>query len=136
MDTVTKEQRSWNMGKIRSEDTTPEIVVRSFLFRHGFRYRLHVKTLPGKPDIVLRKYRTVIDVRGCFWHRHKFCRYASTPQSHQEYWLPKFERNIKRDVETEHLLKMQGWNVIILWECQIKNEKYKDLLAPLLASKF
>lgn len=136
MDTVSKEQRSWNMRRIRSIDTKPELIVRSFLFQNGFRFRLHVKILPGKPDIVLKKYKTVIEIRGCFWHRHKSCKKASTPQSRQDYWLPKFERNIKRDAETEQFLKSLGWTVIILWECQVKSGKYQKLLAPLLASKF
>ena len=119
MDHLSPDRRSWNMSRIRSKDTTPERVVRSFLHRHGFRFRLHVKDLPGTPDIVLPKYKTVIDVRGCYWHRHPGCRFATNPSAHAEFWQHKFARTVARDMRTEQELKALGWNVIVLWECEV-----------------
>ena len=128
MDHLTPEKRSWNMSRIKSKDTTPERVVRSFLHRNGFRFRLHVKDFPGKPDIVLPKYRTVIEVRGCFWHRHKGCKIATDPSTNSEFWQKKFAENVARDQRTEKELKALGWNVIILWECEVENKTFQDLL--------
>ena len=128
LDTISKEHRSWNMSRIRSNDTTPELAVRSFLFRHGFRFRLHVKSLPGHPDIVLPKYKTVIEVRGCFWHRHPGCRQATTPSTNAEFWQEKFKRNVERDRNTEKLLKELGWNLIVVWECELKKDERLNLL--------
>jgi len=116
------------MQSVRSNDTTPELAVRSFLFRHGFRFRLHVKSLPGHPDIVLPKYKTVIEVRGCFWHRHPGCRQATTPSTNAEFWQEKFKRNVERDRNTEKLLKELGWNLIVVWECELKNDERLNLL--------
>ena len=116
------------MSRIRSNDTKPELVVRSFLFRHGFRFRLHVKNLPGHPDIVLPKYKTVIEVRGCFWHRHPGCRQATTPSSNVEFWQEKFSRNIERDKKTEKQLKELGWHLIVIWECELKKECFLEIL--------
>lgn len=121
MDTLTPEHRSWNMSRVHSENTKPEMVVRSFLHSQGFRYALHDKRLPGKPDIVLPKHKTVIEVRGCFWHRHAGCKIATTPSSNVEFWQNKFKRNLERDKENEAELKKLGWNVIIVWECEIKS---------------
>ena len=128
MDCLTKEQRSWNMGQIHCKDTRPEMIVRSFLFRHGFRFRLHVKNLPGHPDIVLPKHRTVVEVRGCFWHRHPGCRQATTPSTNAEFWQEKFKRNVERDGNTEKQLKELGWNLIVVWECELKKEGFLDTL--------
>jgi len=121
MDTVSKEVRSRNMSAIRSKNTNPETVVRSLLFALGYRYRLHRKDLPGKPDIVLKKHNTVIFVHGCFWHHHRNCKRANWPKSNQEYWIPKIQRNVKRDRSHNSKLKKQGWKVLVIWECQIKN---------------
>lgn len=118
MDSLSKEHRSWNMSRIRSTNTKPEMLVRSFLHRNGFRFRLHVKDLPGHPDIVLPKYKTVIEVRGCFWHRHRGCKYATTPSSNTEFWQTKFNQNIKRDRNHAKELNALGWNVIVIWECE------------------
>lgn len=118
MDHLTPEKRSWNMSRIKSKDTTPERIVRSFLHRNGFRFRLHVKDLPGKPDIVLPKYKTVIEVRGCFWHRHPGCKSATNPSSNVDFWQKKFAANVSRDERTEQELKKLGWNVIVVWECE------------------
>lgn len=120
VDHLTKELRSWNMSRIRSADTNPEIVMRSLLHRLGYRFRLHRKDLPGKPDIVLPKFKTVIFVHGCFWHRHKGCKRCTTPTTNQEYWLPKFERNMLKDIENRSKLRKLGWRSIIIWECEIK----------------
>jgi|TARA_B100001971_G_C17878675_1_gene376939 DNA mismatch endonuclease (patch repair protein) len=109
------------MSAIRSKNTKPEAVVRSLLFALGYRYRLHRKDLPGKPDIVLKKHNTIIFVHGCFWHHHKNCRRANWPKSNQEYWLPKIQRNIERDKIHIRKLKKEGWEVLVIWECQIKN---------------
>ncbi len=126
MDVVSKEKRSWNMSRIRSKDTAPELTVRSLLHRNGFRFRLHVKDLPGKPDIVLPKYKTVIEVRGCFWHRHPGCKIATTPSTNTEFWQKKFARNVARDKENEEKLKQLSWNVIVIWSCFLKVKKLSE----------
>lgn len=117
VDTRTPEQRSRNMAAIKSRDTRPEIAVRRLLHSLGFRFRLHRNDLPGRPDIVLSKYRTVIFVNGCFWHQHSGCVRATMPQSRQYYWRAKLERNVERDRENISKLKRDGWNVIVVWEC-------------------
>ena len=123
MDTITHEQRSHLMSQIRAKDTKPELVVRSFLHRNGFRFRLHVKSLPGTPDIVLPKYKTVIDVRGCFWHRHPGCSKTTTPTSNIAFWAEKFQRNIARDRRNDLALQELGWQVIVIWECQLRDDE-------------
>ena len=128
MDRLTPEKRSWNMSRIKSKDTTPERIVRSFLHRNGFRFRLHVKDLPGKPDIVLPKYKTVIEVRGCYWHRHEGCKDATTPSTNTEFWKNKFAATVARDKRTEQELKASGWKLIVLWECEIINKTFPKLL--------
>ncbi|WP_245418739.1 DNA mismatch endonuclease Vsr [Mesorhizobium sp. WSM3864] len=106
------------MGSIRSADTTPERTVRRILHRLGFRFRLHRRDLPGTPDLVLPKYRTVIFVHGCFWHQHAGCRFAKLPASNQEYWLPKLARNVQRDTDAKQKLQQAGWRVVEIWECE------------------
>ena len=118
-DNHSKEIRSMNMSHIRSKNTKPEEMVRKYLFAQGFRYRKNVKTLPGCPDIVLSKYKTVIFVNGCFWHKHDCPRFV-WPSSNQEYWIPKISANVERDKRNQSALRDAGWNVIILWECQLK----------------
>ena len=122
------EQRSRNMSAIKSKNTKPEIAVRKLLHSMGYRFRLHRKDLPGSPDIVLPKYKTVIFVHGCFWHRHENCKYASIPKTRSEFWDSKFEGNIKRDkINQTNLIKL-GWKIIIVWECDLKKTHYlKDL---------
>lgn len=120
MDKLTKEQRHRCMASIRGKDTKPEILVRRFLFSRGFRYRLNHPRLPGHPDIVLRKYRTVIFVNGCFWHGHEGCKYYVVPKSNTEFWTAKIERNRTRDKEVQHKLAAMGWHCITVWECQLK----------------
>jgi DNA mismatch endonuclease (patch repair protein) len=117
-----RKQRSWNMSRVRSRDTGPEKCVRSWLWKQGFRFRKNVRQLPGCPDIVLPKYKTVIDVRGCFWHRHPNCPVATMPKSNSAFWWKKFNRNVNRDVETERALTALGWRVIVVWECELAND--------------
>lgn len=124
MDRLSPEKRRWNMGRIHSKNTKPEMLVRSFLHRAGFRFRLHVKNLPGKPDIVLPKYVTVIEVRGCFWHRHEGCKIATTPKSNIEFWQEKFKRNTERDRQTEAALEKLGWHLIVVWGCELKKDGF------------
>ena len=121
MDIISKEKRSWNMSRIRSKDTKPEMIVRSLLHRMGYRFRLHDKGLPGKPDIVLPKYKTVIFVHGCFWHRHLKCKYAYTPKSKIDFWEKKFADNISRFKIVKKKLEHLNWNVFVIWECEIKS---------------
>jgi DNA mismatch endonuclease (patch repair protein) len=130
MDIISKEKRSWNMSRIRSKDTKPEMIVRSLLHRMGYRFRLHVKDLPGKPDIVLPKYKTVIFVHGCFWHQHKNCKYAYKPQSRINFWEEKLSSNADRDKKIHSELKTLGWNVIVIWECELsKQDSFVNKLA-------
>lgn len=125
VDKLTKEERSRNMSRITGKNTKPEILLRSLLHRQGFRFRLHDEQLPGKPDIVLPRYRTVIFVNGCFWHRHKNCKFAYTPKSRKEFWLKKFERTVKRDQEKQEALINMGWQVIVAWECELNKQREK-----------
>jgi DNA mismatch endonuclease, patch repair protein len=133
MDVHEPEVRSYNMSRIRSKDTKPEMLVRKFLFSHGFRYRLHVKTLPGKPDIVLPKYKTVIFVHGCFWHGHKGCKYFVVPKTRKEWWVNKIARNKQNDKESLKALRNSQWKVITIWECDLKPAKALSTLSNLLA---
>ena len=118
------ERRSRNMSAIKSKNTKPEIAVRKLLHSMGYRFRLHRKDLPGSPDIVLPKYKTVIFVHGCFWHRHQNCKYASTPKTRQEFWNKKFNENINRDKINQENLSSKGWKIIIVWECEIKDQDF------------
>ena len=111
------------MSAIKSKNTKPEIAVRKLLHSMGYRFRLHRKDLPGSPDIVLPKYKTVIFVHGCFWHRHENCKYASTPKTRKEFWNKKFNDNILRDKKNLEILSSLGWKIIIIWECEIRNKK-------------
>lgn len=118
-DSISTEKRSWNMARIKSKNTQIELAVRKYLFARGFRYRLHVRNLPGKPDLVLKKYKTVIFVHGCYWHQHAGCKYATTPKTRIEFWKNKFQANIRNDSKNTELLEQMGWKVLIVWECQI-----------------
>ena len=120
-DILNKEKRSWNMSRIRSGNTKPEIAVRRTLHVLGYRFRLHRKDLPGKPDIVLPKYKTVIFVHGCFWHRHENCRYSYNPKSRTKFWQDKFAANIERDKRSAADLKMLGWRQLVIWECETRD---------------
>lgn len=118
MDKLSPERRSENMRRIRSTDTSPEIVVRRLVHGMGFRYRLHVARLPGKPDLVFPRLRRIIEVRGCFWHQHRGCVDSHIPKSRAEYWRPKLKRNQRRDRDNEKALRAVGWNVLTVWECE------------------
>lgn len=119
VDVVDKATRSRMMAGIRGKDTKPELLVRSYLHRNGLRYRLHVKELPGKPDIVLPKYRTVVFVHGCFWHQHLGCKYAVMPGNNRTFWKKKLEGNTERDQKNKKSLKREGWRPLTIWECQL-----------------
>lgn len=123
-DRFTKEERSKVMSHIRSVNTKPEVALRRALWRRGFRYRLNVKILPGSPDIVLPKHRTVVFVHGCFWHAHKGCKIYHLPQTNTEFWLAKLTRNQERDQEVWRQLEGKGWSVVIVWECELMKAKF------------
>jgi DNA mismatch endonuclease (patch repair protein) len=136
-DVVTPEERSSNMSKIKGKDTKPEMIVRSTCHDLGLRYRLHRKDLPGTPDIVFPKHRLCLFVHGCFWHRHPGCKYAYTPKSRLDFWLPKLAKNVERDTKAQQELEAAGWRVWIIWECQTKNidalrSEIKKMIGPKL----
>ncbi len=126
------EIRSYNMSQIKGKDTTPEIIVRKYLHANRFRFRLHSKDLPGKPDIVLRKYNTVIFINGCFWHGHEGCKYFVIPKTRTQWWLDKINRNRAKDIENFQHLKKRGWRIITIWECELKKERYLNTLEALI----
>ena len=121
MDTLSPEKRSWNMSRIRSKDTKPEVVVRSLLHGMGYRFRLHRRDLPGRPDIVLPKYRTAVFVNGCFWHRHEGCRYAFFPKTRVDFWMAKFQDTVERDHRQREELRNLDWRVVTIWECETRD---------------
>ena len=122
MDKLSPEQRSKNMAAVKGKNTTPEIRVRRMLHKMGYRFRLHRKDLPGKPDIVLPRYRLCIFVHGCFWHQHPGCKRATIPDSNREFWVKKFQGTLERDEHAKKELAAQGWHICIIWECETKNE--------------
>ena len=132
-DNHTPEERSYNMSRIRSKDTKPEERVRKFLFAQGFRYRKNVRSLPGCPDIVLPKYKTVIFVQGCFWHMHDCGRFR-WPASNQEYWEKKIRRNVERDVVNKQKLESMGWKVLIVWECELKEKNIDETMKAIIST--
>ncbi|WP_290697898.1 very short patch repair endonuclease [Amphritea sp.] len=121
--------RSKNMAAIKGKDTKPEIAVRKFLYANGLRYRLHRKDLAGKPDITSFKYKTVVFVNGCYWHRHKGCKFSTMPKSNTEFWVTKFQGTVARDMRNYAVLKDNGWNVIVIWECEVNNRSYEEWVA-------
>lgn len=127
-DRLTPEQRRLCMKQIRCKDTKPERLVRRWLWEHGYRYRLNVKSVPGKPDIVLRKYRTALFVNGCFWHGHEGCSKYVVPKSNTEFWISKIGRNRERDLEEYNSLNEAGWLVIVIWECQLKKSNIEETM--------
>lgn len=131
-DVHNKKTRSYNMSQIKGKDTKPELLVRKFLFANGFRYRLHDKKLPGKPDIVLAKYKTVIFVNGCFWHGHENCKYFVVPKTRTEWWLTKIKGNITNDKKKQLTLQEMGWKVLHVWECELKSVKVDKTLDKML----
>ncbi|MCC8361015.1 very short patch repair endonuclease [Salinimicrobium sediminilitoris] len=133
-DVHDKTIRSYNMSRIRSKDTKPEILVRKYLFSRGLRYRLNSSSLPGKPDLVFHKYKTVIFVNGCFWHGHQECKYFKLPQTRQEWWKNKIYKTIERDKKNLAKLKNDGWKVLVVWECQLKKDIRSETLTSLYDS--
>ena len=131
-DFQTSPQRHANMAAIHGKDTKPEMIVRRYLWGHGYRYRLNHPRLPGKPDIVMRKYRTCIFVNGCFWHGHEGCRYYSIPKTNTEFWVNKVKRNKERDVKVQHELAAMGWHSITIWECELKPKVREKTLMSLV----
>ena len=132
MDKLSLQQRHNNMAAIHGKDTKPEMIVRRYLWGHGYRYRLNHPRLPGKPDIVMRKYRTCIFVNGCFWHGHEGCRYYSIPKTNTEFWVNKVKRNKERDVKVQHELAAMGWHSITIWECELKPKVREKTLMSLV----
>ncbi len=131
-DVHTPKQRSYNMSCIHGKDTKPEELVRKYLFSKGFRYRKNDARLPGKPDVVLPKYKTVIFINGCFWHKHEGCKYFVWPQNNAEFWRNKILSNVSRDQKNYKLLSDMGWSVIVIWECELKKEKRETTLQNLV----
>jgi len=133
-DHVSQKQRSRNMAAVRSSDTMPEKTVRSILHGLGLRFRLHQKDLPGKPDIVLKRHSTVVFVHGCFWHGHN-CPRGKAPTTRPEFWIPKLRRNYERDVDNAKRLRVQGWHVLTVWECELRNlDRLKKRLAEVFGA--
>lgn len=135
MDIYTEEKRSEVMSKVRSKNTNPELIVRQLIFGMGYRYRLHVASLPGKPDIVMGKRRKIIDVRGCFWHAHEGCKHAALPKTRTDFWAAKIACNRERDKKNLDCLNESGWDVLIVWQCELKNldalkSKLKEFIDP------
>lgn len=126
-DIVDKKTRSRMMAGIRGKNTKPELEVRRYLHRSGLRYRLHDRNLPGKPDLVFPKFKTVVEVRGCFWHRHEGCSKAYIPKSNQKFWIEKFEGNVERDNRNDRKLEGLGWRVIVIWECEVSETSLRSL---------
>lgn len=127
-DNLSKEVRSYNMRQIKAKNTKPEILVRKFLFSKGYRYRIHDKKLPGKPDIVLPKYKIVILINGCFWHGHEGCGYYILPKTNTDWWVAKIEKNKLRDVENQTKLLNKGWNILTIFECDLKSSNRLETL--------
>lgn len=134
-DNLTPSNRSYNMSRIRNKDTKPEETVRKYLFSQGFRYRKNDKRYPGRPDIVLPKYNTVIFINGCFWHKHESCSYFVWPKSNEEFWKKKIQSNVERDRQVYSQLHQMGWKVIVIWECEIRTKPKQGMRLPLLVNE-
>lgn len=135
MDTLTPQQRSERMSRVKGKDTRPEMVVRRLVHALGFRYRLHVGTLPGKPDLVFPRLKRIIFVHGCFWHRHGRCPFTRLPKSRLDFWMKKLEDNHRRDSRNQRKLRKEGWRVLVVWECQLNDgEKLKERILSFMGS--
>ncbi|TCW63390.1 DNA mismatch endonuclease Vsr [Burkholderia sp. SRS-25] len=135
VDFLSRKERSERMARIRGKNTFPELTLRKILHRMGFRYRLHNEKLPGKPDIVLPRYRSVVFVHGCFWHRHEGCRIATLPKSNTQFWVEKFERNVARDARVKVELERLGWRIFIVWECELSSTDKASKVGEYLAKE-
>ncbi|QDF95364.1 very short patch repair endonuclease [Azoarcus sp. DD4] len=136
IDTRTKEERSEIMSMVHSKDTKPELLIRRLIYGMGFRYRLHCKELPGKPDIVMIGRKKIIDVRGCFWHGHEGCKYGRLPKSREDFWKAKIDRNRERDSKNQRMLNEAGWQVFVVWQCELKDiETLKTRLHEFIEAK-
>ena len=133
-DVLSEEQRRRCMSHIKSKNTKPEVLVRRYLFAHGFRFRLHRKDLPGNPDIVLPKYKTAIFINGCFWHGHSECKYATIPETNRDFWYNKIRGNVERDARNYESLKDSGWHVVEIWQCQLKPKQRELTLQNLITT--
>lgn len=136
-DKLSPERRSANMGKIQSKDTSPEMIVRRLVYCLGYRYRLHRKDLPGKPDLVFSGRKKIIFVHGCFWHQHSIttCKIARIPKSRTDYWIPKLQHNVERDSEHQRVLEAGGWKILVIWECEVKNmDEMKKTISKFLSN--
>lgn len=131
-DRISPEKRSWNMSRIKGKDTKIEVQVRSWLFSKGLRFRKNDKRYPGTPDIVLPKYKIVIFINGCFWHRHENCKYATIPKTRTDFWLEKFDKNIANDKIHKQQLEDMGWKVLVIWECQLHKKEFEDTMQTVL----
>ncbi len=131
MDVHNPKTRSYNMSRIRGKNTKPEMLVRKFLHAKGLRYKLHDKTLPGKPDIVLPKYKVIVSVNGCFWHGHEGCRYFVIPKTRTDWWMEKIAKTVQKDNQNIMLLYRSGWTPLVVWECELRTEKQTDTLTHL-----
>jgi len=131
-DSHSSETRSYNMSRIRSKETKPEVLVRKYLYTKGFRYRKNDNRYPGKPDIILPKYKTAIFINGCFWHMHEGCSDFVMPETNKAYWEPKLRRNHQKDTENKADLEMLGWKVIVVWECELKKDMFERRMIQLL----
>lgn len=132
-DVHDKATRSYNMSQIKGKNTKPEELVRKYLFAHGYRFRKNDKRYPGTPDVVLPKYKSVVFVNGCFWHKHEGCRYFVWPKNNADFWKTKIENNVERDKRDYALLEQMGWHIIVLWECDLKPVKRAETLENLIA---
>lgn len=126
-DNVSPDKRKKIMASVHNKNTRPEVIVRKYLFAHGYRFRKNDSRYPGKPDVVLPRYHTVIFVHGCFWHRHPGCSKATTPATNEEFWMSKFKRNVERDLIVQKQLSDLGWRVILVWECELSSKKKRDM---------
>ena len=130
-DVHSPETRSYNMSRIKGKNTKPEEQVRKYLFSRGFRYRKNVSDLPGKPDIILPKYKTCIFINGCFWHKHEGCKYFVWPKNNAEFWEKKINGNVERDLRQQQELQALGWKVIVVWECELKGDRFEETMTAL-----
>lgn len=135
VDIFSKAERSRIMGLIKGKDTAPEILIRKYLFSRGFRFRVNDTRYPGKPDIILPKYKTAIFVHGCFWHGHPDCKWANLPKTNTDFWAEKISKNISRDNKNKEELQALGWKVLLVWDCELRNKKTRDSRIDLLVSE-